>query len=338
MTLRNGFRLRGCFGVALRGGFGFGDGFGVTLRNGFRLRGCVGVALRRGLRFGDRGCVTLRGRLGFRGRGGMALRGGVRLGGRGVVALRGGLGLGDRGGMALRCGFGIRVALREGFGQRGRFRVTLHGGVGLRGGLGVAVRGGLRLGGGFGVALQRGLGLGGGLRMALRGSLRFGLGCGMTLGGRFGFGRGCAREGVGAACRLLGGAVIMEELIDAGNERIDLIVQVHACFLYVRPAILPAAPMPVRARRVTKCRHRVWARAPGQAPRMNFGGKRGRRTRHGAWRGNNARASEAQRSAACRPRHVTSGSPPSGTSRARRAARRGTAGRGSRVRAPPSRT
>ncbi|MFZ8354218.1 hypothetical protein ACO1L2_13620, partial [Staphylococcus aureus] len=91
-------------------------------------------------------------------------------------------------------------------------RMTLGGAVGRGGRIGVAL---LR---GFGVGCRRCVALRGGLRFRFRGVV--------TLRGGLGFRRCGAREGFRAARCLLRGVVIVEELIDARVERIDLIVQV----------------------------------------------------------------------------------------------------------------
>ncbi|KGD49109.1 hypothetical protein DP43_2669 [Burkholderia pseudomallei] len=83
----------------------------------------------------------------------------------------------------------------------------------------------------------------GGLRVFLGGCFEGGLRGGLVSGG------GCG--GVPSSARDF--AHRADELIEAAVERIDLIVQVHACILYVRPAILPAGLMRIRTSHVTKC-------------------------------------------------------------------------------------
>ncbi|WP_235510355.1 hypothetical protein [Burkholderia sp. lig30] len=78
------------------------------------------------------------------------------------------------------------------------------------------------------MALRGGFRFGRGGGMALRGGIRLGRGDGVTL--RSGFSvRGCRARGfLGLTRRVPGGVGGVDELIDAGVERIDLIVQVHA--------------------------------------------------------------------------------------------------------------
>ncbi|WP_242468552.1 hypothetical protein [Burkholderia plantarii] len=138
---------------------------------------------------------------------------------------------------------------------------------------------------------------------------------GRAFGGNLFGGRACGVRLVGGGLGggLIGGRVVdrglrgsryracgMDELIDARTERVDLIVQVHACFLYVRPAILPVAPCVVRARRVTKCWPGVGIGAhvlPGRAKRsasvrQPVDARMRRRRNSRSWRGVVARKPE----------------------------------------------
>ena len=102
------------------------------------------------------------------------------------------------------------MALRDGFGLGGGFGMALHGGFGF--------------GGCVGMAFHRSFGFGDRLGVALRGGVR--VGDGLVATRCAGFGHACGF--FGGMRRLLGGAGGVDELIDAGIERIDLIVQVHA--------------------------------------------------------------------------------------------------------------
>ncbi|AAU45686.1 hypothetical protein BMAA1959 [Burkholderia mallei ATCC 23344] len=265
--LRERLRLRLVGGGLLGRVFGRGA-LGGRLRGERLGRGLLGRRSSRRLL----GCGALRRRLGHRVLGGRALRrclGDERFG-RGFVRRR------------LRCrvfgGSAIRRRLR---GERlgggfvfGRLRRRSLGGGALRrrlhrerfgrGLVGDRLRGG-RFGrgldgcglpgervGGFlvggrlgGEGFERRLldGHAGGLRVFLGGCFEGGLRGGLVRGGGYGGVPSSARDFAHRA----------DELIEAAVERIDLIVQVHACILYVRPAILPAGLMRIRTSHVTKC-------------------------------------------------------------------------------------